>query len=255
MSRNIYKNEKLSVKILNFIKTLTKYVFLYLTVAVIFIAITYLLIKGYTYITTTNIFGLKYIKIKGIKILKKEYVLNKLGLTYGENIFDINLFELKKKLLKDNWIKEVTIKRIIPDKIIINITEKIPVFILKDKNNLFYIDKNGNIISKVNKYIILNLPIVEIYNKDDTILKQIVYTRFPVPNNYIGWIKIDPYYLSFFDYRYDIMWKIDIEDLNNSLVSANLLWKDLERSADQRRIKEIIVIGKLGWVTYNRREL
>ena len=248
MARNIYKQEKLSVKIVRQFKTILKYLFLYTFIIVFFLAISWILVKSYKYVTTTKIFALRYVEIKGLKNLTKEEILKKLNISYGKNIFDINLFEIKKRLLKDKWIKDVMIKRIIPNKIVISITEREPVYILHEKRSLYYIDKDGTKIAKFGNKI-LDLPVIEM--EDQQLFSKIsnyLTKGLPIGINNIGWVYVGNIYVKFYDYKNKILWKIDVDSLSNSLSSARLMWSEINRTFKGNSIKEITVINYLGWV-------
>ena len=248
MARNIYIQEKLSVKIVRQFKTILKYLFLYTFIIVFFLAISWILVKSYKYVTTTKIFALKYVEIKGLKNLTKEEILKKLNISYGKNIFDINLFEIKKRLLKDKWIKDVMIKRIIPNKIVISITEREPVYILHEKRSLYYIDKDGTKIAKFGNKI-LDLPVIEMEDKQlFSKISNYLTKGLPISINNIGWVYVGNIYVKFYDYKNKILWKIDVDSLSNSLSSARLIWREINRTFKGNNIKEITVINYLGWV-------
>ncbi len=57
-----------------------------------------------------------------------------------------NLSLLAKNILADPWIKNLSIKREIPDTLIINIEEFLPFAIWKTDNNIHLIDEEGKII-------------------------------------------------------------------------------------------------------------
>jgi len=248
MARNIYIQEKLSVKIARQFKIILKYLFLYTFIVAFFLAISWILIRSYKYVTTTKIFALKYVEIKGLKNLTKKEILKKLNISYGKNIFDINLFEIKKRLLKDKWIKNVMIKRIIPNKIVISITEREPVYILHEKRSLYYIDKDGTKIAKLGNKI-LDLPVLEM--EDQQLFCKIsnyLTKSLPISINNIGWMYVGDVYIKFYDYKNKILWKIDVDSLSNSLSTARLIWREINRSFRGNNIKEITVINYLGWV-------
>ena len=57
-----------------------------------------------------------------------------------------NLSLLAKNILSDPWVKNLSIKREIPDTLIINIEEFLPFAIWKTDNNIHLIDEEGKII-------------------------------------------------------------------------------------------------------------
>lgn len=68
-------------------------------------------------------------------------VMKKLKLEYGKtNIFAVELDKLRKKLKQEPGIKNVNIRKKLPDTLIINVRERIPVAKLKHNGKDWYID-------------------------------------------------------------------------------------------------------------------
>ncbi len=254
MSKNIYKNEKLSIKTSNLLIRVIKYVFLYSLIIIFLFIISIILIKGYIYITTTNLFELKKIDIKGNNYLSKKYILKYIGIKNGMNIFDINLLEIKNKLKKNKWIRDVSIRRVIPHKIEIDITERQPQFILKKYGRLYYIDKYGDIISNVEGNRIISMPIL---SSDDLIYNKKIYyllkeNVLPVSFNALGWIHIGDLYVKFFDYKNKILWILDKNCFEESAHTSKIIFRKLIDTGDISKIERVIVIGDMGWAKFKQ---
>ena len=91
-----------------------------------------------TYISEKNlkfksIFNIKEITVKNNKLLSKKDVMNDLSFLYGHNLLFINSKKIENKLRKNSLIEKFEIKKIYPNKIIVKIFEKNPIFILQNK--------------------------------------------------------------------------------------------------------------------------
>jgi cell division protein FtsQ len=170
------------------------------------------------------------------------------------NIFDINLIQLKNRLLKNTWIKDVTIKRIIPNKIVIDIVENNPVFILQKNNKFYYIDKCGNVISEIKKDKIISLPILVLNKVQDAkeLYNMLDLNILPVSKNTLGWIMLDPFYVKLFDYKKRVMWILDKDSLKESAYNGRLIWKHLVNLKEDFKVQQITVIGNTGWLKYKQ---
>ena len=118
----------------------------------------------YDVITQSDYFPIKKILISGNNQLSKQEILNQVNISKGDNIFSINLFEKRKKLISHAWVKDALIKRDFPDKIVIIVKEIKPVGLVKIENiNSFLIDKHGNPFVEYNYTVNnrnLNLPVI-----------------------------------------------------------------------------------------------
>ena len=87
--------------------------------------------KGYRYIVSSPYFNISDISIVGNVNLKREDILSLSGINVGQSIFSVKTNDIYK-CLKDNfWIKDVSVRKELPDKFSIKINERVPVAILK----------------------------------------------------------------------------------------------------------------------------
>ena len=99
-------------------------------------------------------FLIENIHITGNNILTKEDILSSFQGLKNKNIFDIDLLQIHKILLLNKWIKDLEIKRILPNTIKIKITEQKAIAIWQTKSGNKLITQKGNIIlvKKVNDF-------------------------------------------------------------------------------------------------------
>ena len=99
-------------------------------------------------------FLIENIHITGNNILTKEDILSDFQDLKNKNIFNIDLLQIHKILLLNEWIKDLEIKRILPNTIKIKITEKKAVAIWQTKSGNKLITQKGNVIlvKKVNDF-------------------------------------------------------------------------------------------------------
>ncbi len=133
-------------------------------VLIILTALFMIISKSMDYIKRINIFTIDNLNIKGNKYLSFNDIVNIVDLKEGDNIFNINLKELKKKLEFHPRIKSTYIQRELPDKIIINIMERKPVVLLNSKKEtshwLYEADKDGYIIGEYPNIYNYSLPVM-----------------------------------------------------------------------------------------------
>ena len=101
-----------------------------------------------------NGFLIENIHITGNNILTKEDILSSFQDLKNKNIFNIDLLQIHKILLLNKWIKDLEIKRILPNTIKIKITEQKAIAIWQTKSGNKLITQKGNVIlvKKVNDF-------------------------------------------------------------------------------------------------------
>ena len=105
-------------------------------------------------------FNIEEIVLENNFILKEDVIKKDLVYLYDKNLFFLNVNDIKKLLLKHNFIQSFEIKKIYPNRLKIKIFEKKPVAILQQKKNKFYFTKNGDLINYIDLEEYKNLPIV-----------------------------------------------------------------------------------------------
>lgn len=126
------------------------------------------------YLKSTHIFSINDIVVEGNKILSVEEILQTGEIVNVKNIFEINLKELEAKLLLHPRIKTVSVKRKLPNILLISIEERTPIALLNVKEEFLYklyeIDNEGYIIGEDNKISNYDLPVITGLNTDNIML-------------------------------------------------------------------------------------
>jgi len=127
-----------------------------LTVKLIKILIFYLAIgflgwNFFAFIFSSNFCNIENVIIKGNDCLSEDEILSRSKVKLGENIFKLDLKKSKDSLIQEPWIKEIEIKRVIPNKIIISIKERKPAAIVHIGEEYFSSTKEGIVLSKTDR--------------------------------------------------------------------------------------------------------
>tara|TARA_B100001057_G_scaffold352225_1_gene353870 strand:+ start:234 stop:890 length:657 start_codon:yes stop_codon:yes gene_type:complete len=125
-------------------------------------------------------FNLKKIIIENNFLLKDKDLKNLLAPIYGKNLLFLKNVEVKKALMKNDFIESFNIKKKYPSTLKIQIFEKKLFAILFDKKNKFYLSERLDLIEFKNQPNYQNLPYI-IGNKDDfeTFYNNLKKINFP----------------------------------------------------------------------------
>ena len=129
-----------------------------------------------------DLFKINKIEIKNLKVLDKKKIKNLLN----KEFFKSNLFVLDKKkidkIANDNaLIDYIEFKKIYPSKLQVIIYEKETIAIINDKQNKFYLTKDGEEIKYFKNVVLEKLP--NIFGKQKNFLKiytSLVELNFPI---------------------------------------------------------------------------
>ncbi|MEA3454100.1 MAG: FtsQ-type POTRA domain-containing protein [Candidatus Caldatribacteriota bacterium] len=129
------KNQPLTVKLIK--------------ILIFYLAIGFLGWNFFAFIFSSNFCNIEEVIIKGNDCLSEDEILCSSKVKLGENIFKLDLKKSKDSLMQEPWIKEVEIKRVIPNKIIISIKERKPAAIIHIGEEYFSSTKEGIVLSKI----------------------------------------------------------------------------------------------------------
>lgn len=141
------------------------------TSVVIFVTIFSFALLGYIFINTEN-FTVRDIKIFGQNVLDKETIIKSANIELDKNIFTYNIGQIEKKLEQNPYIKNVDVKRKLPNELIFNIVEIRETAIIPYMGSFAYIDNNGIILKLDDEITNDSIPIVNGINLKDAIIGE-----------------------------------------------------------------------------------
>lgn len=107
-------------------------------------------------------FTIKNIDIDGTKNLSRTEVLNIFADYKGINIFNVDLNKIHTEISKNNWVKNVYLKRVMPNKIKVSIIENKPIGIWQNTLGNNILTKEGVLISNYKTDVLeMGLPIIK----------------------------------------------------------------------------------------------
>ena len=102
----------------------------------------YGIFAGYRFATDSSYFAVNKVTWVGNQYLSMEEIAPWAGPVAGENIFRVDLGEISQKLAKHPWVQTASIRRVFPQGLHINITERIP-FARIQLDQIYMMDSYG----------------------------------------------------------------------------------------------------------------
>ena len=120
-------------------------------VLLIFIAI-------FIYFITSPIFNVNSIEINDNKFLSSDTYISLSKIELNKNIYKITKKQIKDNIKENAYVEDVIINRVLPNKIVINVQEREPKYMIEYMGSYMYIDNQGNMLDLNTKK--LDLPIL-----------------------------------------------------------------------------------------------
>ena len=91
-------------------------------------------IFAYDFVTQSAFFRVKSIEITGASRASEKEIIDLAELKTGANIFELNLFAVKDRIVSHPWVLSAEVKRDLPSGLIITLKEQQPLAIVKIEN-------------------------------------------------------------------------------------------------------------------------
>ena len=92
-------------------------------------------------------FNIQDVKVENNKVINSKEIIDKSEL-YGKNIFYINQKDVRSKIEANPYIDGVQLKRVLPNGIVINVTERKTVYFFKNSDGIYVLNSELKILEK-----------------------------------------------------------------------------------------------------------
>lgn len=103
----------------------------------------FIIIGTIAFLMISPIFNIEKIEIENNKKLSQNTYVSLSGVKQGENIYRISKKEIIGKIKENAYVENVKIKRVLPNKIKIEVQERTATYMIKIANSYMYIDNQG----------------------------------------------------------------------------------------------------------------
>ena len=201
----------------------------------------------YNYVTKSSYFNITEIKITGNNYLTEDEVIERTKLKLNTNILNYRINTIENNLLKCDWIQKVKIRRSLPSTYEIEIQERKPVFLIINKNKLFYLDNKGQYIAKVENGRFISLPVLYINNataNEINLLPEFIndleISKFPYALKDISWVNINELYgFELFIEDTNLILQIDFKNFGENIKNLVKVLEDLKKRNEIKKVRKI----------------
>ncbi len=88
-------------------------------------------------------FFVSKVEVEGTHRIPKRTIIELSSIKEGDNIFSLDLDAIRNKLLENPWIRNASIERRLPDKIVIHVDERSPFALARIHDRIYVVDKYG----------------------------------------------------------------------------------------------------------------
>jgi cell division septal protein FtsQ len=189
-------------------------------------------------------FRVREVEVEGGRNIPKETLLSLTMMGGMPNLFSINLKEVVKRLESHPWIEQVRVRKVFPNKILIQIEERKPIAIIQ-LEELYYIDTKGEIFSPLGDRDKYNYPYLtgltrQVLEKNPVEAKRLITKALELlrivdrekvpPLDEISEIHMEKIFgIQCFTKAEGVEVKMGWEDFGEKLKRLSLIWSDLRK--------------------------
>ena len=104
-------------------------------------------------------FLVSHVAVDGNVHITARDVITRSGIAEGQNIFDVNLGESAEAIREMPWVREARVRRLLPGRVYIEITEREPVALVPS-NELLLMDETGKIVAAAYTSGVVDAPLI-----------------------------------------------------------------------------------------------
>ena len=223
-------------------------------------AIGKLFVWFYDMAVTSSMFLTKTIEVTGNVRLPRDLVLQYAGIQEGQNSLAVNIASVEQNLRRTPWVEQVSVKRLLPDKFVIRIRERMPSFWVHRDGVLYYASEEGEIIAPVESTNFLSLPALTVEAGADELRSYLTRFRESVRT---GDLPLDMASISQISLSLSKGFELFLEDRElwlsfdptnweQNVVKIKRVFADLIKRREMKNVREMRVIDGNVWVVLNQ---
>jgi len=245
---------------LNSLKTVAAFLSLTLITMTTLAGVCALSLWLYETAITSEFFATRHVDVTGNVRLSREMVLQYGGISEGVNSLSMSIAEIERRLLQTPWVEEVSVKRLLPDRFVIRVKERMPSFWVQRDSILYYANERGEIIAPVESENFLSLPTLSIEKGAEDALPYLSRLMqdlhrgvLPVEVGAIASVSLSlgrgvEIYLEDRELRLAIA----TDDWSGNLARMSVALGDLARRYELKNVREMRAVSGNVWVILNR---
>lgn len=210
---------------------------------------------------TSEFFTTRHIDVAGNVRLSRDMVLQYGGLGEGDNSLAISISDVERNLRDTPWVEEASVKRLLPDRFVIRIKERMPSFWIRKDGVLYYANERGEAIAPVESRNFLSLPTLEILPGGEdavpylqNLLGDIKNGSLPLEAGAIASVRLSPAQgVEIFLEDREMRLSIAADDWKGNLQRLGVALSDLAKRRELGSVREARAVDGNVWIIRNKR--
>lgn len=214
------------------------------------------LLYGYRLVTSHSYFNLDEVVVAGNSHLSRGEVLKLGSVELGENSVNLNVSEVERLISNSPWVTSATVRRELPGRLFVQVTEKQPAFWTVNDRQLYFTDAEGAIIAEARPGEYASLPMLRNSRKVHGgaralagFVEHVRSGKAPFGMEQVAWVRVLP--SRQIEAHLDgikLTLMLDMDRWDTQLNRINTAWRDLARRGEFSKVASVQATGDKVWV-------
>jgi cell division protein FtsQ len=209
------------------------------------------LLVVHRYVTTSSFFAVQEVSLLGNARLGEAEVLRAAGYARGENIFEVEIKEMERRLTDLPWIDRASVRRVLPGRLEIVVVERKPAFWVLRGDRLHYADEEGKAIAPLRHKAFSSLPMLMGGRGAEArrAMAAIAGGELPVSPENASWVDTaSGREVRMYFEKDDLLLVLGLDDLQGNAAMAAKAWKDIRRRGESAGVYSMKAMAGRVWV-------
>ncbi|MGE4291276.1 MAG: cell division protein FtsQ/DivIB [Desulfovibrio sp.] len=211
---------------------------------------------GYRWVTTTDAFALEEIRVECNERLSYGDVLLAGKVRLGQNCLGLNVGRVEALLAKNPWVANVSVRRELPGRLVVNLTERKPAYWVRRGGTLYYADENGDLIAAVSPADFQSLPVLDVDAAEQQhvgelpeMLEALQRGGLPLSSSALAWVRLSGAgQVDMFLDDANLTLSFTARDWRSELRLVRAAAMDIRRRGEMDGVRRITASGGKVWV-------
>lgn len=141
-----------------------------------------LMVYAYNFAMCADYFRLKNTIVRGCDKISREKVIELAGISSSMNILTVNLRKMAREIENDPWIRNASVGREFPDRLVIEIVERDAVALLKNDKEMYVVGRNGVVFKRFETGDMVDAPVITGSYRNGGVRKGLLENAFEFLN-------------------------------------------------------------------------
>jgi cell division protein FtsQ len=137
----------------------------------------------YGFLLSTPFFAIKETSVRGVKELTEKEVLALAEIKPQQNLLALNTETLMRRVAANPWVKNIYVGKELPNRVVLEVWERVPIALVKREEDFYLIDIDGNIFKKLARTDEVDLPVLTSEEGEDITKARLLFSSLNLLKN------------------------------------------------------------------------